>query len=74
MYLEEELHVGDKVSVDFHNSRTTVCHYATVLRLKTTTNDTWIFRDDNNGQTFYISEPCTIARLARIEDLKRQGV
>ena len=55
--------VGDFVSVNFHTSRTTLSHRATVLSKPCATGDSWIFKDEESGQIHYVSEGCTISKL-----------
>lgn len=53
---------GDIVSVDFHNSQLTLCCKATVLSMPCATGDSWIFKDEDSGRIYYVSEGCTVSK------------
>ena len=55
---------GDTVSVDFHGSQFTLCARAQLLQIPQATGDSWVVRDLKTNAIHYVSEGCTITRLA----------
>jgi hypothetical protein len=53
---------GDTVRVQAHGSQTLISERATVLHIPIATGDSWQFEDQDNGNTIYISEGCTITK------------
>jgi hypothetical protein len=55
--------VGDRVRVCFNNAHWTLTHCAVVEYMPCVAGDSWVFRDDNTGQIYYVSEGCTISKI-----------
>ena len=62
--MKPTIEVGDKVRVDFNNSQFTLCHEAVVRAKPQATGDSWQFYSEKSGQLYYVSEGCTITKLA----------
>jgi len=59
---ENEIRVGDIVSVDFNNSKYTLLSYAEVLHVPCATGDSWHFKEPATGNIHYVSEGCTVTK------------
>jgi len=51
---------GDTVSVNVNSAQVTLSKKAIVLHTPDATGDSWYFEDVETGQTFCVSEGCTI--------------
>jgi hypothetical protein len=65
--MKERIEINDLVCVSFNNICYTLCSRATVQYIPCSTGDSWIFRDEENGQIHYVSEPCTVTLLKKHE-------
>lgn len=59
--MKNKIEVGDIVCVSFNNSQATLTSRAEVMYIPCATGDSWIFKDTNTGQIYYVSEGCTIS-------------
>lgn len=60
---EDRITVGDEVRVSFNNAQMTLSYRATVLYTPAATGDSWIFKDIESGELYYVSEGCTLTKL-----------
>jgi hypothetical protein len=61
---------GNLVTVGFMCAKVTLSEEAEVLHVPRGRGDSWIFRDIKTGTIHYVSEPCTISKIAKTEKLK----
>ena len=55
---------GDIVAVNFNNAQATLCFRARVEYTPRASGDSWVFTDMDTGNIHYVSEGCTISKLA----------
>ena len=68
MKQDQKIEVNDLVCVNFNNAYHTLCVRAAVLSIPLSTGDSWIFKDEDNGQIHYVSEGCTVTLLSKKHD------
>lgn len=61
---EKKIFIGDIVVVNFNNAQTTLCHRGKVLSYPCMTGDSWVIEDCVSGDIHYISEGCTLTKIA----------
>lgn len=61
--MSDKIRAGDMVSVNFHSAQMTLFYKGEVLCVPCEIGDSWAFKDDN-GAIHYVSEGCTITKLA----------
>ena len=64
-----EIKENDRVLVNFNNVQYTLCRKAKVLHVPCATGDSWQFEDLNTGDIHYVSEGCTVSKLAESIDV-----
>ena len=57
------LKIGDRVSVNFHNSKYTLGQDLELINIPCATGESWIVKD-HNERLHYISEGCTVSGLS----------
>jgi len=60
---KDKIKEGDLVHVDFNSSQLTLCRRAVVLKVPCATGDSWVFKELQTGEVYYVSEGCTITKL-----------
>ena len=63
MKSNEEINIGDTVSVNFNNTKQTLSKEAFVIHMPNATGDSWVFKDIATGAVHYVSEGCTITLM-----------
>lgn len=61
--MKNHIKTGDIVSVNFNNAKITLCSKAEVIYIPQTTGDSWIFKNLETNEIYYISEGCTVKLL-----------
>ncbi len=62
--MKDRINIGDFVHVDFNNAQHTLCKRAEVLYgPPVAVGDSWIFKNTENEEIYYVSEGCTIIKL-----------
>lgn len=64
---DEYLSCGDRVLVNFNNSKSTLCR-GIIRYMPQATGDSWIIEADN-GEVHFISEGCTITKTYERQDI-----
>jgi hypothetical protein len=63
--MKNKICVGDIVSVNFNSSKVTLCGKAQVQRIPQAVGDSWVFKDSDTEEIYYVSEGCTITLLEK---------
>lgn len=58
----EGIKKGDKVQVDFNGAQITLTRDAEVIYVPCATGDSWIFKGNDTGFLYYVSEGCTVSK------------
>ena len=67
--MNNEINEKDIVIVNFNNCRHTLVSRGEVLHVPCATGDSWHIRDLENGTIHYISEGCTVSKIANNRDI-----